>query len=252
MGTQNVMVATADIVGSCSVAVLVATFGALGVLLAQLEDGANRHLRKWADITEGLGSGVLLSLALLHILVKAQAMLDEQSDFPVANAGLICGFFVMVLSHQLAPKRLLNQYDGASEVTFYFVEASIALHSLMIGLALGFSQQKGWKPLVSLGVALCAHQFLEGYILSTLAKRTLRPREVARVCLVFTLAPPLVFTPCAPLHRSGASASSSRWRCPSASSSPTSPRPRGRAAPSRRTTATDGPRASSTPSPRAR
>ena len=181
---------TAAVVGSCSVAVCVATFGALGVLLAQLEDGANRYLRKWADLTEGLASGVLLSLALLHILVKAQSELEKQTSFPVANAGLLAGFFVMALSHLMAPKHLLS-HDSASKLTFYVVEASIALHSMMIGLAVGFSTEAGWKPLVSLGIALCAHQFLEGYILSTLAKRTLREREVWRVSLVFTLTLPL-------------------------------------------------------------
>ena len=182
---------TAAIVGSCSVAVLVTTFGALGVLLAQLDDSVTRGLlRKWADLTEGFASGVLLSLALLHILVKAQAELALQSRFPVANAGLLAGFFLMALAHLLAPKRLLS-HDGANKLTFYLVEASIALHSMMIGLAVGFSQQQGWKQLVSLGVALCAHQFLEGYILSTLAKRTLRQREVWRVCLIFTLTLPL-------------------------------------------------------------
>lgn len=139
-------------------AVVVAACGAAGVFSGMKTEAQHASIGRYAYLMEALSSGVLLSVAILHILGEAQVQLSGLSQFPFANAVMLSGFYLMSISEVLAPSRLLaSKREGASKVSFYLLEAAISFHSVMIGLAVGFSQS-GRRQLTLLGAALCVHQ----------------------------------------------------------------------------------------------
>ena len=71
------------------------------------------------------------------------------------------------------------------------LEASISLHSVLIGLGYGLGELGGQEQLV-LGFALCVHQFLEGLTVGMLGRSSGLSRNGWRCTyLVFTLSLPL-------------------------------------------------------------
>ena len=188
----SAQVTAESIIGSCVVAMTVAACAAAGVYIPlRCDSPASKAVVKWAHVVEGLASGAMLALAMVHLLPSAQQQLGPLSAYPIANTALIVGFFLMTLSQMLAPRRLHAHRPSANKLGFHLMEVSIAVHSVMIGIAVGFSQS-GWRELVGLGAALSAHQFLEGFIIGTLAKRNLlREGESVRTLVVFSLTLPL-------------------------------------------------------------
>jgi zinc transporter ZupT len=191
-----------------------------------------------ADLLAGVSAGVLLSVALLHLLDDAQERLEPLTEYPAANAVALLGYLIMATTQALMPclhgqsnRMLLTPLvDGAQpdsdlvRARFYALEASISLHSVLIGLGMGFahsgvrpppieramqanlltSTQRvaprascQWKELLVLALALTVHQFFEGFALGMFARRAhLSPLAwyvTGAVCALFSL--PLRFTP---------------------------------------------------------
>ena len=176
-----------------------AVTSALGVCLPAR---ANLSTSLTTDLLANFSAGVILSVALLHLLDDAQERLGKLSEYPAANAGALVGFLVMVATQAFIPclfgqstrTPLLptSQFDGGSTLaSFYALEASISLHSVLIGLGIGFAQS-GWTELLVLAMAMSVHQFFEGFALGMLARRTQLSQTGRRLtCLIFTLSLPL-------------------------------------------------------------
>jgi len=158
-----------------------------------------------SDLAAGVSAGVLLSVAYLHLLDDAQERLDELTEYPVANAAAVAGFLVMAIAQALTPclhgqsnrVPLLplddSELDGgqAARARLYALEASISIHSVLIGMSIGLAQSD-WAEMLVLAIAMTVHQFFEGFALGILARRTTLTRLAWRVtCVVFTLSLPL-------------------------------------------------------------
>ena len=183
-----------------------AVSSALGILVAQKTDLQSSSMK--GDFLAGLSAGVLLAVAFLHLLDDAQDMLDGLCDYPAANAAALFGVMTMATAQAIMPcihrhpapchsngVPLLTRVDsklGGSELSkFYALEASVSLHSVLIGLGLGFARME-WKELLILGVALSVHQFFEGLAIGMVAKRSQLSRKGWLVTLwVFTLSLPV-------------------------------------------------------------
>lgn len=161
--------------------------------------------RTETDVAAGISAGVLLSVAYLHLLDDAQERLGGLTDYPAANAAAVVGFLVMSISQALVPclhgeskfVPLLplddDELDGGrmARARLYALEASISLHSVLIGLSIGFAESE-WTELLVLAIAMTVHQFFEGFALGMMARRSQLTRLAWQVtCVVFTLSLPL-------------------------------------------------------------
>ena len=183
---------------------------ALGILVAQNTDLQNGSSTK-AELLAGLSAGVLLSVAFLHLLDDAQDMLGDLCDYPAANAAALVGVMTMATAQAIIPcvhntspapchhsngraVPLLNdgpKMGGSMLPRFYALEASVSLHSVLIGLGLGFARME-WRELLILGIALSVHQFFEGFAIGMVAKRNQLSRKGWLVTLwIFTLSLPV-------------------------------------------------------------
>lgn len=158
-----------------------------------------------ADCLSGLSAGVLLAVAWLHLLDDAQERLEGLTDYPAANLAMLAGFLLMSAvtapapcNHSSSAQALLPSdvpkrcaADQQQQTHFHVVEASISVHSILIGLGFGLGHANPEEQLV-LGTALCVHQFLEGLALGMLGRRSgLGARALRCTFLVFTLSLPL-------------------------------------------------------------
>jgi len=154
------------------------------------------------EALKGLSAGVLVAVAWLHLLDDGQERLEGLTEYPAANAAMLVGYLVMatvqevttpchhiglpLLSTASAPK-----HDSHHLRVFHVLEASISLHSVLIGLGFGLGELDGQSKIV-LGLALCVHQFLEGLAVGILATKSGLSRRAWRCTyLVFTLSLPV-------------------------------------------------------------
>jgi len=192
----------------------------LGVYIPCVSRFPRHHM--WPRMLSAMSAGAVLSVAWLHLLDDAQDMLDEVTDYPAANAAMLMGFLTMALVHALAPcahghvhvakdEPLLQQEqdhdaikqdvklsngachvgaEGQQILRFHLMEASISLHSVLIGLALGLTVE--WKAQLGLAAALCVHQFLEGVALGMVGRNAnISRRDWLQTFAVFCLSLPL-------------------------------------------------------------
>lgn len=129
---------------------------------------------------------VILATGFIHMLPAAMEALTDDS-LPAgwkaydAFAGLFAMLAAMVIqlieyiAHQQYQSMHLNDDDhvghshglafqnpeAATKITTYILELGIAMHSVLIGLALGTATEE----FVPLFIALCFHQFFEGMAL---------------------------------------------------------------------------------------
>ena len=192
----------------CAVLAGLAASSAFGIFAARrtdLQSGGSIQ----TELLAGLSAGVLLSVAFLHLLTDAQEMLETLTDYPAANAGALFGVVFMATAQAfmpcihsqsvpchsngapLLPQGDISPLDGAMLTRFYALEASVSLHSVLIGLGMGFARIE-WRELLILGVALSVHQFFEGFAIGMVAKRSQLDRKGWLVTFwLFTLSLPL-------------------------------------------------------------
>ena len=151
-----------------------------------------------------LSAGMLLSVAWLHLLDDASEKLEGLTEYPAANASMLFGYLLMATWATVAPCHhttsnhmpLLSSKteEPMSKNTFHAMEASISLHSVLIGVSYGLAQT-GWQPQLELGLALCVHQLLEGVAIGALGRRVgphrLHQSEWARTFAIFSFSLPL-------------------------------------------------------------
>tara|TARA_B110001452_G_scaffold28427_1_gene22335 strand:- start:125 stop:1201 length:1077 start_codon:yes stop_codon:yes gene_type:complete len=190
------------------VLVVLASFSALGMFLPFVSDSAaSAQDSLTTQCLAGLSAGVLVAVAWLHLLDDAQERLDGLCEYPAANAAMLGGYMLMAVIQGLMPCHhhdasktmpLLptsSSQPSASQTSemrsrFYVLEASISFHSVLIGLGLGLATT-GWRQQLSLGLALCVHQLLEGLAVSMMGRRSgLSQRAWQLAFLAFALSLP--------------------------------------------------------------
>ncbi|UJR16601.1 hypothetical protein I4U23_003501 [Adineta vaga] len=135
------------------------------------------------NVGKFFGSGVILATGFIHMLPAAMDALtdpclpDSWKAYD-ASAGLIAMLAVMIMQlseyivHQhyrsiqsktnsTTTVELVDRYYQAKKISTYLLEFGIALHSILIGLALGTADDE----FTVLFIALCFHQFFEGMAL---------------------------------------------------------------------------------------
>jgi zinc transporter 1/2/3 len=154
-----------------------------------------------------MSAGVLVAVAWLHLLDDAQERLEGLTMYPAANAAMLTGYLMMATVQELtwpchhvpsvAGLPLLSKGSvaelGSPQLlhTFHVLEASISIHSVLIGLGFGLGELGAQEQFV-LGLALSVHQCLEGLAIGLLGMKSgLRRSAWRRTYLVFTLSLPL-------------------------------------------------------------
>lgn len=185
-------------------------------------------------------TGLVCSVAVMHVLADADDHLRKVTVFPMANAVMLLGVFIMVMLEEFGAmgmevlstpspaaeagcerlpeaeaaqtqRRLggraccvghVHQHpllapDGAGlqgsrrRLVVYFMEASVAVHSVLVGLGLGIMKH-GRAKVAALALALLFHQFFEGMALGMAAVRAeLSVQSAVHFIAAFALSCPL-------------------------------------------------------------
>lgn len=137
----------------------------------------------------GIGCGVIISTALIHLIGEAYESFEEigwadiYEQWPMVFS--MAGMYLMSLAEFFemrvqATKALEERKDAEALTTMdtafeesekkrldrnhkrnaILVEGSILIHSILIGFDLGVQKEADWVPLVT---AICFHQFFEGF-----------------------------------------------------------------------------------------
>ncbi|KAG1662072.1 hypothetical protein FOA52_005319 [Chlamydomonas sp. UWO 241] len=140
-------------------------------------------------LLRSLAAGVILSLALIHIIPDGAADLEGLYDGPLASCMVLAGILMMVVTENLSnyyfrPQHLPTSDDKDSDdfiaemkalstepgptpaVTAYLFELGCIVHSFLIGFTLGVTVDD-WATAVTLTIALVFHQALEAIGLGT-------------------------------------------------------------------------------------
>jgi zinc transporter ZupT len=184
----------------------IALSSTLGVLSSRASAGGHSLT---SEVMPGLSAGVLLAVAWLHLLDDAQARVQGLTEYPAVSAAMLLGYLLMatlqatlqpchhtphlasaglpLLSPGSAPAK---RGEPAQKAVFHVFEASVSLHSILIGLGFGLGDLDDHE-LSILGVALCIHQYLEGLTVGMLGRTHGLSRQELRFTLVlFSLSLP--------------------------------------------------------------
>ena len=184
------------------VVLAIAASSVAGIFSSRASETAAHHSVR-LEVLSGLSAGVLVAVAWLHLLDDAQERLEGLTEYPAANAAMLAGFLFMTsvqtltmpCHHSANALPLLSTKSAPMHAerlrVFHVLEASISVHSVLIGLGFGLGELGGQEQCV-LGVALCVHQFLEGLTVGMLGTKSGLSRQGWRCTyLVFTLSLPI-------------------------------------------------------------
>lgn len=188
---------------------LIVSFAGVGFPFLAMHTNQSLLEATWFQLTRVLCTGLVVGVALLHVLADAEEYLKPVSDYPVADAAALGGIFLMVTIQELGmmcmkflrgrasskhtedapmeegllqadhshghshsyPSMELRDIDLTGKpferLVVYMMEASIMVHSVLVGVALGVLQEG--VAILSLGAALLFHQFFEGLALGAVA-----------------------------------------------------------------------------------
>jgi len=159
---------------------------------------------------KGLGVGIIISVALVHLINEAYDPFtdagwisdDTYDAWPMVFA--IIGILLMAMIEFTASTLVERSYElqtnaDATELSArelrkkkrlaLMVELSILAHSVLVGFDLGLQYHDGWQTLV---IAICFHQFFEGIALAQVVGDAKRSKLSAAVILIgFCLVTPL-------------------------------------------------------------
>ena len=141
--------------------------------------------------------GVVISTAFVHVMLPAVHIFEEEC-FPEAFksyegwpavlmlVGLLLTHLIQICTTSINPSEI-QVHDGGFGLVG--VELGIAVHSLIIGIALGIANDE-FIPLL---VALCIHQFFEGIaVASVLAQFKFKGKWTSiTVAVIFVLSTPV-------------------------------------------------------------
>ncbi len=143
-------------------------------------------------IGETLATGVFLGAALLHMLPEAQAIFVKIGyHYPLAL--LITGivFLLFLWFEHLGEALYHHQGHHTTHPAFAIIAwFMLSLHSLVLGTALGLSQEYSMQ--IMLFLAIITHKWAESFAIAIqLNKSTLRPITAVLLFLSFALMTPL-------------------------------------------------------------
>jgi len=169
-------------------------------------------------VVRAFATGLVCGVAFLHVLDDANKFLSRVTHFPMAEAVMLFGAFAMVMVEEIGSmsiealsvrsqnseksEKLLGEeageeagdhsHPGASrKLVVFAMEASIALHSILIGIGLGVITLSFTK-VATLAIALLFHQFFEGVALGMVAiKAKLSLRAAWHVIATFCFSCPI-------------------------------------------------------------
>lgn len=139
---------------------------------------------------ETLATGVFLGAALLHMLPESSAMFMEMGyHYPFAY--IITGMvFLVFLWFEHLGKELYHHHDAAHPAFALLAWVMFSVHSLMLGAALGFSQE--YAIVIMLFLAIITHKWAESFAIAVqLNKSSLSTRNNVIFFLLFAFMTPL-------------------------------------------------------------
>lgn len=141
-------------------------------------------------IGETLATGVFLGAALLHMLPEATHLFDKMGyEYPYAF--LISGaIFLFFLWFEHVGSELYEHQQRSHPVFALIALVMLSIHSVMVGAALGLSQN--YSMMIMLFLAIITHKWAESFALAVqLNKSTLRMSQAVICFLIFSFMTPL-------------------------------------------------------------
>lgn len=141
-------------------------------------------------IGETLATGVFLGAALLHLLPEANHMFSL-AGFNYPLAYLITGAtFLLFLWLEHVGKELYHHKDQSHPAFALLAWVMLSIHSLVLGAALGFSQE--YAVVIMLFLAIITHKWAESFAIAVqLNKSSLATSTSLILFLIFACMTPL-------------------------------------------------------------
>lgn len=139
---------------------------------------------------ETLATGVFLGAALLHMLPESNSLFAEMHyQYPIAY--LITGVvFLLFLWFEHLGKELYHHKESTHPAFAILAWFMLSIHSLVVGAALGFSNQ--YPMMIMLYLAIITHKWAESFAIAIqLNKSSLNPMRSLMLFLLFMLMTPL-------------------------------------------------------------
>lgn len=141
-------------------------------------------------VGETLATGVFLGAALLHLLPESDAMFTRMGyQYPFAY--LITGLtFLVFLWLEHLGKELYHHQNAEHPAFALLAWIMLSIHSLVLGTALGFSQD--YSMAIMLFLAIITHKWAESFAISVqLNKTSLTTKNNMILFLTFALMTPI-------------------------------------------------------------
>lgn len=141
-------------------------------------------------IGETLATGVFLGAGLLHMLPEANSMFVHRGyHYPFAY--VITGItFLLFLWFEHLGKELYHHQDKSHPAFALVAWFMLSIHSLVLGAALGFSQE--YPFIIMLFLAIITHKWAESLAIAVqLSKSSLKPSKSLVFFILFALMTPL-------------------------------------------------------------
>ena len=141
-------------------------------------------------VGETLATGVFLGAALLHMLPESNALfLQLGASYPFAY--LITGVtFLIFLWLEHLGKELYHHHDATHPAFAILAWLMLSVHSLVLGTALGFSQE--YSLVIMLFLAIITHKWAESFAIAIqLNKSALTTSHSLIFFMIFALMSPL-------------------------------------------------------------
>ncbi len=141
-------------------------------------------------IGETLATGVFLGAALLHMLPESNTLFNVMGyHYPFAYL-ITGGIFLIFLWLEHVGKELYHHHDSTHPAFAILAWLMLSIHSLVLGTALGISQEYGL--VIMLFLAIITHKWAESFAIAMqLNKSTLTAKKSAVFFLVFASMTPL-------------------------------------------------------------
>ena len=141
-------------------------------------------------IGETLATGVFLGAALLHMLPESTAMFHRLGYHYPFSYLITGGIFLLFLWLEHVGKELYHHHDATHPAFAILAWVMLSIHSLVLGAALGFSQE--YSLVIMLFLAIITHKWAESFAIAMqLNKSSLTTKRSICFFLVFALMSPL-------------------------------------------------------------
>jgi len=167
--------------------------------------------RRFLTLGNTFSGGVFLSAGFIHMLAESVHGFEERGMTSIPYPYICCVIGILIPlcmekvilgsggshSHGVLPLHVSGECEGASQaispknkVNMYMLSATLSVHSLIEGLALGVETTK--HAAMAVFIAIVAHKFFAGFALGvSLVKSGMETGHVVRVILMFAITTPV-------------------------------------------------------------